>query len=134
MPPVGYREHVKAALPGTYSEIRAKAHVSHGTAKRWIKELRAAGECHITRWKRSVDTAGHYQPVFVAGPGKDAKCTFKALTPAQHSQRYRKKHKDDEIGDRMRQRDRTRHFTERARTVGDPLVRALFGARQGVAA
>lgn len=132
MPPVGYRQHVKDALPGTYAEIRAKAHVSHGTAKRWIKDLRKAGECHIKRWKRSLDTKGMYQPIFVAGPGKDAKCYLKPLTSAQYSERYRRKHKNDEKGDRMRQRDRTRHFTERARTVGDPLVRALFGPAQGV--
>jgi hypothetical protein len=128
MPPVGFRQQVKGALPGTYAEIMEKAHVSHTTAKRWLKELRDAGECHIGKWKRSLDTRGHYQPVWVAGPGKDVRCTLKPMTSAQASARYRRKHRDDEKGDRMRARDRTRHFTERARTVGDPLVRALFGA------
>lgn len=134
MPPVGYRQRVKDALPGTYAEIMEKAHVSYGTAKRWLKELRAAGECHVGKWKRSLNTSGHYQPIWVAGVGQDARCTLKPLTLTEQSRRYRKKHKNDEKGDRMRQRDRTRHFTERALTVGDPLVRALFGAAGQVAA
>lgn len=126
MPPVGCRERVKNALPGTYKEICAKAHVSQGTAKRWLHELRDAGECHIGAWKRSLDTRGMYQRVWVAGPGKDKRCTFKPLTSAEYCRRYRQKHRNDEIGQRRRQRDSARHFIERARTVGDPLVQALF--------
>ena len=126
MPPVGCRQRVKDALPGTYANVVEKAHVTKSTAKRWIRDLMASGECHIKKWIRSPNQ-GHFQPVFVPGPGKNAVCKLKAMTVAEYSRRYRKRHKDDEKGDRMRQTGQMRYFARKARQEGDSMVLALFG-------
>lgn len=101
MPPVGERatsapaakgmkQQVVDALPGTLSEIIAKAGVKRETAIRWLRIMRDANECYVKRWKRSKGP-GPFMRVYAAGKGKDAKRP-EPYSLAVSKQRYRENH------------------------------------------
>lgn len=127
MPPPGYREAVKRALPGTSQDIVKKSGVMPSTVVRWLRIMRDAGECHIGSWKRTIGTGGALKAVYVRGPGADAPMP-KRLGDAEYSERYRIKCMNDPEKRRLRLTQRSNYYwSKKAATQGDPLINALFG-------
>lgn len=121
---------ILAAMPGFYDEIAAKCGLSQHIVERHVRKMRlvadpAQRECHVARWARP-ETVGKYRPFVKAGPGRDARCTFKPMTPKQMQDRHREKRRGTEREDIKKARDRNRHWEAKARR-GDPLINALFG-------
>lgn len=81
------RRLVEDALPGTAVEIMAKSGLGRTTVSRWVKQMMDAEprEAHIGRWERTI---GASAPVYVKGPGKDAKRP-KPFTSKQLCARHR---------------------------------------------
>ena len=129
--PISYGQRIFDALPGTYLELIERGFASRGTVYLWIKRYRAEGKCHIGGWKRTEGRGGSYQPVFVAGPGKDVACRFKQLTSKQYNARYFKKLKAtdqlDEFRTRKAVREHARYTVKKAQAgkLVDPITAAL---------
>lgn len=128
MPPVGYRQHVLDAMPGTRSQIASKVSMAPRTLTGLLKSLRESGACHVSGWQRS-DGSGNFQPLYVAGPGENVPCKLKPYTDAQVGHRYWKSIKKDERGERRKARDAARYYAKKAAKNGDVLVNALFGRK-----
>lgn len=111
---MSYRLRVLEALPGTYAEIIERAHACRGTVENWLRVLRAEGQAHIGSWKRTEGRGGKYQPVFVAGPGQDAKCNLKRLPSETYQRRYKKRALEDGRYDQALARKRAQYHAERA--------------------
>lgn len=79
MPPVGYRQHVLDAMPGTRSQIASKVSMAPRTLTGLLKSLRESGACHVSGWQRS-DGSGNFQPLYVAGPGSFWRCSSQSRT------------------------------------------------------
>lgn len=118
------KDHVRQAMPGTMAQLVKRSGWHHDTVSRWVRKMRAAGECRIVGWQRP-NGSGNFVPVYGEGPGEDAPCTLKPLTPSQDwqiaKQRYGK--------ELLAKRERARHYARLARLNGDPLVQALFGQK-----
>ena len=125
MPPVGYKSHVIAAMPGTVPEITARSGLTESTVKRWIFIMRAAGESHIGSWKRSEGPGG-FQSIHVAGPGADAVCKLKRRTCAQYSKRSRKAAKADGRMEIAQARRSAKYYANKAATQPHDWTAALF--------
>ena len=118
-----YRAVVLAAMPGTEAEIKEKTGLGRTTIWRWINDIRAAGECHITSWQR---TDGAIAARYTAGPGTD-RSPIKPLTLAEKSRRYRAKARKSGAWSHNLAQMRAVYWADRAKTQRDPLVAALFG-------
>lgn len=81
------RKLVEDALPGTAVRIMKESGLGRTTVWRWVRQMMDADprEAHIGRWERTI---GASAPVYVKGPGKDAKRP-KPFTIAQLSARHR---------------------------------------------
>ena len=123
-----YRAKVEAAMPGTTVEIAERAGVERSTTVRWMLVMRKEGACHISGWVRTVGTGGPIKAIYALGPGIDAPCRLKRQGDAVYSKRYRAKVvTDDDAAEVYRAKKSARHWSKKARTVGDPMVNLLFG-------
>jgi hypothetical protein len=111
------------SMPGTISEIIAKSGYERNTVERWMRRMRGV-DCHVVDWRRPA-VSGPFVPVYAAGPGEDAVCTLKPLTPSQDWERRKTKYGVDTL----RAKERAAHWALKARRgqVVDPLMAALFG-------
>lgn len=116
-------------LPATYAQVVEKTDMDLQSARRTIREMRRLGLCHIGDWQRAI-VRGKFSPIIHAGPGEDVKCELVALTDLEYSRNYRARVKGTDAGDRRLAKDRNRYWKNKAITVGDPLVFALFGPRR----
>jgi len=114
------RALVLAAMPGTARLIRRRTRLGQATISRWLSDLSAAGDAHISHWRR---TTGRVAAVWAPGPGVDAE----KLRPLSHAART----------SRLRARERAAvqaDLAERAARLAalvprrDPLVAAFFGS------
>lgn len=131
MPPVGFRKYVLEAMPGTPKELREKTGFASRTITYNVKRAMAAGECHISKWKRS-DGKGGFQPVYASGPGENAVCKLKPWTDAEIGKRTWKKMKQDGRADIRLAHDSARYYAKKAERHGfiaDPLQAAFFGRK-----
>lgn len=78
---------IRAALPAGYAKIMRKTGLDRQQAERRIKAMRANGWCHVGDWKRP-DAQGLFNPIFHAGPGKDAPCTLKPVPLNKIKRKY----------------------------------------------
>jgi hypothetical protein len=112
------------SMPGTTAQLVEKSGWHIDTVHRWLRRMRKTGECRIADWQRP-NRSGNFVPIYGMGPGEDAPCTLKPLTPSEDwklaKQRYGM--------DTLRAKERARHWALKARRgqVKDPLVAALFG-------
>lgn len=129
MAPQSRRGKVAAALalgPGTVADLAKLTGLAYNTVWRWVKEMHAQGECHITpAWKRTPG-GGAFVPTYAAGPGVDAPCRLKPYTQAQLSTRYRKKKRKDGSWQELLALNRARWAAKRASYKKDPLLAALY--------
>lgn len=120
-----YRQRVKDALPGTRRDIEVKTGLSKNCVWRWIEDLHAVGECHITRWERPEK--GPYMPRYAPGPGKDKLCDLVHMTVTEKAKRYRKRARaDGSWQDRLAQQ-RSKYWADKAAERGDPLLNLFYG-------
>lgn len=77
---------IRAILPATYAQILRQLGNDRAWAERRLRAMRKAGWCHIGDYDRP-EAQGLYAPIFVAGPGKDARCK---LVPVPHNKVKRK--------------------------------------------
>lgn len=130
MPRPSHQQFVIDAMPGTTMEISAAAGVLPGTVVRWVRIMRAAGECHISGWVRSPSgEGGPIKAVYAHGPGKDAKCNLRALTDKEYSRRFRRKAREEGRMEFIQAKKRAIYYSNKAAKLGtsDPLMAALFG-------
>lgn len=127
MPPVGYKAQVVAAMPGTVPEIMARSGMTETTVKRWIRILRAAGESHIAKWKRSIGS-GAFQSVHVLGAGQDARCYLQPYTTAQLSKRSRRAGKVDGRAEATQARRSAKYYAKKAARTPHDWAAMLFVA------
>lgn len=123
------RGKVRAELalrPGTVADLAERTGLAYNTVWRHIRDLHAAGECHITpEWKRTQH-GGAFVPTYAAGPGVDAPCRLKPFNSAQLSKRYRTKKRKDGSWHELLALNRARWAAKRASFTKDPLLAALF--------
>lgn len=121
------KRDILQAMPGTVAQLVAKSGYHRATVERWLVKLRAADGSHIVDWL-PPNGSGNFIPVHGVGPGPDAPCKLRAMTPSDKWQaRVRRLGRDY-----LRNRSRTGEWALRARRVGfksDPLLGALFGVR-----
>lgn len=72
---------------GTVAYMVSRVDYNEQNVNRYLKQLRAAGLCHIGRWHR---TAGRPAAVWVRGPGEDEPMPA-ALSGAEYSRKHRKR-------------------------------------------
>lgn len=120
------RGAVQAYLPGTRAQIIAGTGLTTMQVQHRLRMMHAAGEVHIGNYVRALGTSGRFSPVFYDGPGEDVECKLKMQNDKIYSRRWRKAHKDDEVMEARRKKDRQRYWEKRG-AVADPLVSALFG-------
>lgn len=127
MPRASHQQLVIDAMPGTTMEIAEAAGVQQGTVVRWVRIMRAAGECHISKWVRTI--GGPIKAIYAHGPGQDAKCKLRALTDREYSRRYRRKAKEEGRYEFIQAKKRADYYSKKAAKLGtsDPLMAALFG-------
>jgi hypothetical protein len=126
----GYRDRVLAALPGTYREIAERACCSYSAAVRWMRILRG-DVVHVSGWRSTTGHGGLPQPIFSLGAGKDVPCTIQKQSVSEKNARFharlRKEGKYLDYRLRQNAHSRKRDMLLRAKTQGDPLLKALFG-------
>lgn len=122
------RDVVFAALPGSHIDIMSKTGIGRTTAWRWLKALHAEGACHIKSWKRTPN-GGPFVPVYVVGPGEDARCRLKPFSEKEKSARYRTRARADGSWEDLLACRRARAAADRASFMRDPLMAGLFGSR-----
>lgn len=111
------------SMPGTTAELATKSGWHLPTVQRWVRTMRKAGECRIADWRRP-NGSGNFVPVYGKGPGEDAPCTLKPLTPSDDWQLAKQRYGMDTL----RAKERARHWALQARRGRrDPLMAALFG-------
>lgn len=117
------KRDILQAMPGSISEIIAQSGYDRSTVERWMRRMRDV-DCHIIDWRRP-EVSGPFVAVYAAGPGDDAVCTLKPLTPSEDWHRKKEKYGMETL----RARERAAHWALKARRgkVVDPLVAALFG-------
>lgn len=99
-------------MPGTRKEVTIRSGVSSSSVGLWLRTFHRAGEAHIGAWYRS-DGGGSFQPVYVAGAGKDARPPV-AYTDLENNLRSRiRRRKDGRVEDRNA-RLRARYYANRA--------------------
>lgn len=115
-------DRILARLPATSRQLLKAMPMSTSALHKWLTRLRAAGQLHIGRWRRSV---GDLVAVWTAGPGPDA-VRPRRRSPAELTAAYRrrKKKEADELGAR---RQAAAEIAALARFDRDPLMAALFG-------
>lgn len=121
-----FRQFIINALPGTQTEILNRSGLCRKTVIKWVRQMRANREIHITRWLKHP-RSGPDIPVYALGDQKDAPNRLKKLTKKQICARYYAKAKADGRYDNMQAKWRKRHWEEKACREGDPLINALFG-------
>jgi hypothetical protein len=125
-----HQQLVIDAMPGTTLEITEAAGVQQGTVVRWVRIMRAAGECHISGWIRSpAGEGGPIKAIYALGAGEDAKCKLRALTNKDYSRRYRRKAKEEGRYEFIQAKKRADYYSKKAARLGTsgPLMAALFG-------
>lgn len=123
MPRPSCRSDVLAAMPGTATEIHDKCTVQRSCIVRMIRILRDSNQCHIGKWKRSVGPdGGPILPIYVAGPGVDAK-PLKRLPQSAYCARYRKRH--PEIDALRQAAKRGKYWADKARKTPQSWLSAL---------
>lgn len=100
------RAEVLAALPGTRAQLAKKAGVSTSTVGKWLAILRTEEAVHVGRWYRSKH--GAKRPVFVLGPGQDAKEPA-TLTNAENARRYNERHPERRLAIRLKYEGKIRY-------------------------
>jgi|SRR5471030_1751024 len=123
MSQIGFKSLIVRALPGTISDLVKKSGCAESTIRRWLNRMRADGECHIARWRR---TGGSLTPFYVAGRGVDAVCNLKARTNAQYCRRSRAKMQGTEHGDVQHARELARKVADRSAAKQQTWAAALF--------
>lgn len=119
-------EFVRQAMPGTRREVMIRSGVGSSSVGLWLRTFYLAGEAHIAAWQRSTGGGG-MQPVYAAGPGRDARQPA-AYTPLENARRAAAKRlKDGRIEDRNARR-RARAFADRAKNKPHDWAAALFMA------
>lgn len=115
-------ERILALLPTTSRQLLKALPMSTATLHKWLTRLRAAGQVHIARWRRSV---GDFVAVWAAGAGPDApRPTRRTHAQVVAAYRRRKKKEADALDAR---RQVAAQIAARARFDCDPLMAALFG-------
>lgn len=124
------RPIILAALPGTMEQLEAATGFWRNTIWRHLKSLRADGEAHIGGWaKVNMGLPGiHWVPVYHAGPGPDVPCRFRKMSRDKIEERRQKRIRDTGEYELICAKKRLIYWENKARTKGDPLVNALFGA------
>ena len=102
MPPPNRKAEILAMLPpaeavnwtlvrlgkfGTVAYMVSRVDYNEQNVNRYLKQLRAAGLCHIGRWHR---TAGRPAAVWVRGPGVDEPMP-PPLSQAEYNRRHRQR-------------------------------------------
>lgn len=115
-------ERILTLLPATSRQLLNAMPMSSATLHKWLTRLRAAGQLHIGRWRRSV---GDLVAVWTAGPGPDAvRPPRRTHAQVVAAYRRRKKKEADEMDAR---RQAAAEIAALARFDRDPLMAALFG-------
>lgn len=123
-----YRLMILASMPATQTKIIEITGLSQNSVFRMVRDIHAAGNCHIRSWKKSRGNQ-RLIAVFAAGKGKDApKPVVAPMTSAERSRAHvARLRKNGKIVDYLaREAERMRH--RRIRRDGDPLMNALYGA------
>lgn len=122
-----FRKAILAAMPGSQMQLVDRTGQSQGSMSRVVREMQAAGQCHIIRWRRAK--AGPAYPVYAAGAGVDRPCRIVPFTSAERDERYKKKLERRGLLGQLRAREAVNQRAVTLRKRGDPLVNALFGRR-----
>lgn len=114
-------DRIMALLPATSRRILVELPMSTSVLHKWLTRLRAAGQLHIGRWRRSL---GDLVAVWTAGPGPDARRPPRR-TPAQVTAAYRRRKKKEADALAARRRAAA-ELASGAKWAADPLMAGLF--------
>lgn len=80
-------QRILAVLPATIGQIVKRARMTLEQVKYRLRKMKP-DLCHTGKWRRSR-AQGAYQPLIVAGAGKDAPCPLKPRSNSEATRRYR---------------------------------------------
>ena len=112
-----------AVKPKSAAQVAELAGRHIATAREFLADMHAAGQCHITGWKRAV--RGPFIAFYLLGPGEDAPKP-RPLSQKERCRRYRKTVRGQGVAV-------SNYIKRKAKAGGlravDPLLAAIMGVR-----